>query len=328
MKKPELSSIVIDKISLIAKFPSSWDKALVSYFQSFLGDHEKNGNPLASHPGKGKFGYKFAVNYNVSGLPLKHNKNGDAGNLLFQVGPVASWKDYSFRCEYNPNAIGPDGVQKISNLFEELYYFLNVHGELPDFWERFTVTRIDIAIDVDYVSIEDLVFFNARSQKWEIYFTEKLEGKTYIETQYLGGIKGLKRFCVYNKKEELRKNKKVHLSHERTRIECRLKPSKSFNKIIELKNPFLSMKIFDARELQEGNKKNWRWIQFLDSVRMRGPRGALNLIPKKTRAEYLKKLEKTAGTLWWRPEEAWESFPEEINKIGLGEGCLSKTIGT
>jgi hypothetical protein len=321
MKAIEISPVKVDKVTLIARFPENLNKVFHDYAKSLSGKWG-NEKAIGSYPGKGKSGYKYAVNLNISGLPVKHKDEPNAGNLLFQVCPTSPWSDHSFRCEYNPDAIGPEGVEKVGKFFNELYTFFNTHGDFPDFWERFKITRIDLAVDLDHASLEDLIFYNARSQRWEVYPVENLKGKKYMETEYLGGISGAKRLRVYDKKVELRKNKKIHLPNERTRIEYTLKLSKPLQQLFEIKNPFLTLGIYEARALDEGNKKDWRWIQFLDSIRCRGLKGALSVIPKQTRRGNLKKLNKTAGFDWWNPDKVWETFPDALEKAGLGQGNL------
>ena len=313
------SPMLIDKISFIIQLHPEEEACLISFFQSFTTDDDYYGRGKTSYAMRAKSGYTYAFNIQLT----EHSLAWDDGHkLLIQIGPKRPSNKHSVRFEYNPAVIGKEGRAYARYILSQFYLFFIAHGEYTDYFERIKVTRLDLAVDVDGASMEDLLFLRGRSQNWVFYSPSFMKGSRFMETVYLGDSKSKSRFVCYDKRKQL-KTKGINLDHERTRIEARLKPMKPITQLSEITNPFSTLNIFDARKIQDGNKSDWKYIQFLDSVRYRGLQGALKLIDPKERRKFQEQLMKQAGVNWWDSGEIWESFQEAITPINLGIDYLS-----
>ncbi len=313
IKPLEVLPIVVDKVSLVMDIRPEDREGVKSLFTNIRAEDQQNGSLHTSYAPKGM--YDFAFNYRLGPLPIKGKGGKDTSNLLIQLDPKSPKRPF-LRFEFNPNAVGISGVEKARKFLEEALDFINTHGDYPDVNERISITRLDLAVDVSGASMEDLLFYKPGLHQWEVY---RLNGKGFIQTQYLGSSKSNTNFCVYDKKAQQKKNGKGELLKECTRIECRIsKKSTPLVSILEIKNPFKNLKVLDARLVEEGNRFNEKYSLFIDSVYRRGVAGALKLIKdKKTRSSYLKILEDNAKVDWWQPDKIFAGLPEALVKAGL-----------
>ncbi|MCH7499231.1 MAG: replication initiation factor domain-containing protein [Nitrospinae bacterium] len=311
----EVFPLVIDKVSLVMDIKPEDRDGIKCYFIDIRKEDQENGELHTSFANRGS--YDFAFNYRLGPLPIKGKGRKDASNLLIQIGRKASKRPF-LRFEFNPNAVGISGVEKARKFLEAAFDYINMHGDYPDINNKIFVTRLDIAVDISGASIEDLLFYKPRIHKWKVYKDYMLDGKGFIQTQYLGSAKSDTKFCVYDKKAQLKKIKKDELLKELTRIECRFSKSTPLASILEIKNPFMKLRVLDARLVQAGNRHNEKYCFFIDSVYRRGVAGALKLIKdNKTRASYLKRLEDKASVDWWQPNKIFAGLPEALEKAGL-----------
>ena len=138
---------------------------------------------------------------------------------MIQAGPrFPGIADYRF--EFNPTKIGPDGLSYIRNFIDSVTGIgtnaLFANGK---------VTRIDIALDLPGLSLDEVIVRSKGQRKHGVY-----TGQTSrLETLYLGSVKS-NRTAVYTK---------VKGAIEFLRIERRMKPTDiRGHELFGLTNPF------------------------------------------------------------------------------------------
>lgn len=174
-----------------------------------------------------------------------------------------------------------------------------------------TITRIDLATDINHLKIGDLVI--SRNDTTVTSTTYSRRGR--IQTIYLGNKNTNLRFAIYDKAAQ------QGGSIERTRIEARIKKRLTFDSIFDYSNPFARLAIREAINLEiraPGNSEFvWDWL--IDSFRQRGGEAALNLVRNsRTRAKWRNKIAVQETPRWWDPQALWDDgLLEAIRRMGL-----------
>jgi hypothetical protein len=279
-------SLSIDKISLVRYDPSpahvseNCDR-LVEAFEAnrFLGAAMKSGR---------RHRIQLAI-------PIFED-GSLAGRLLIQAGPrFPGLCDYRIEC--NPALLGIEGVYRVSEILGSVFVEPTNHLLRKSF-----VTRIDLALDLHGLSVDQVALRRKRQRKHGIFSNQY----GIPETIYLGKPKS-NQTAVYNKGG----------GSPVMRVERRLNPKCRGDRLASLPDPFgvVQMVHTDAlRPFLNGMIPN----QFFDSIRVRGFTHVLATLPAAQRRAIKAVLKDPAQSALPSTEEVWRSWPELLRTSGLG----------
>lgn len=146
--------------------------------------------------------------------------------VLFNAGPKHSGFP-DCRLEFNPSKLGWQGINDLDFILSVL-----LPGGWGYVWEHGQITRIDIALDLPGVGVEDFHILPHMSLTYKTFGRNGL-----CETIYIGKPKG-NQFRIYDKGGE-QKAKGVKMAAQITRVEKVLRVlSMSPSELHELANPF------------------------------------------------------------------------------------------
>jgi hypothetical protein len=240
--------------------------------------------------------------------------------VLVQCSPLTS-ADSLLRFEFNPNGIGPGAVKA----FRQFVPMLTAgHFDYPALATQGKVTRLDIAVDLVNIDIEDLLIATPKPGVTKSYFG--LSGK--VETKYLNVNKKGSRTYVYDRRALLDKLNAEGLGElsefgtaKYTRVEVRTEVGTPITAMANMSNRLLKLDLFDI-EAATPPEQPHHWRLFQDSCRYRGLAGALALLPEEVRSAYQATI-KSAESLW-RATELWGHWPAALKTSGLtlpADGC-------
>ena len=301
----------IDKIAITYKISDKDLTAVV--IQNLLQETEQEQGHFtnAAQFKSGAASYKASVNLNAP--------PGDA-QVLIQAGPKKPGVTHGLRLEFNPRRLGKLGIAFLKSQLESLVLdglnFAKIIAEG-------TVTKLDIAVDLVGIRVDqlDVRFSGGGKSQW--YHSEKGQA----ETGYFG-IKQKKTtkqnlpapFVSYNKRKEIKDKgteggKQLYGGLSHTRIEFHATPGKPFPKLAKLANPFNTISL--AYPQAPNGIKPYAWAFFLDSCQRRGREAALDLLPAgQLRKRYRKALDKAHDT-FWKPDQIWACWIESLLKSEL-----------
>ena len=219
--------------------------------------------------------------------------------VCFEAGPTVPGAA-SYRLDFNPAKLTSKGI-------DELMAFLNSIVDAPplEFFQCGRVTRIDVAIDLHGITLENLIVRTSRKQKHGVYSNRF----GIPETVYLGTPKST-RIVAYSK----------GISGELlagTRLECRLKPKCLGAEIANLPNPFGKIQLIPVAAVSKAGIGIPE--PFLsDCIRVRGLRPVLKLLAPQQRKTLESMLAKYPSML---PDmnDTWSSWPDVLIGCGLGK---------
>lgn len=237
--------------------------------------------------------YKFTRNISLSSC---------AERVLINAGPKHPGCP-DCRLEFNPSKLGWQGVNDLDFVLLELF-----PGGWDYVWTHGQITRIDIAIDLPGVRVEDFHVLPHTSLTYKTYGRNGL-----CETIYIGKPKG-NQFRIYDKTGEQKANG-IKTTTQITRVEKILRViSISPSELHDLANPFSGLVLVAKTPLAPVNENPKAWAMFLDSVQVRGLGPALALLSKTRRTTYRKHI--AAQSLpWWKPEEIWFNWKHTASDL-------------
>jgi hypothetical protein len=219
------------------------------------------------------------------------------------------------RFEFNPDAIGPAGVKQFRTRLPEITAGLVSYDHLAHAGK---VTRLDIAVDLVNIDIEDLLISTPKSGVTHSYFG--LTGKA--ETKYLNVNKRGSDLYVYDRKALLHKLQAEGVGAgsefdqaKYTRVEVRAIPDKPITQLVKLHNRLKRINLLDI-EAAKPPEQPHHWKLFQDACRYRGLAGALAMLPDDVRGLYEDAVMAIEASLW-RPDLLWSKWPETLAKSGL-----------
>jgi hypothetical protein len=241
--------------------------------------------------------YKASVNLIVSGEPI-----------LIQAGPTKKGIAHNFRLEFNPHKLSGPGIAVLKDELESLI------GEgltYTDIITKGQVTRLDIAVDLVGVRIDDLDIRISDKGKSHWYHSPRGEA----ETGYFGLKKANAPWKAYNKRRQFKETGSGQeaqlyggLSH--TRLEFHAIPKKAVPALVGIKNPFANISIAVATAPKGVEPHEWQF--FLDSCQRRGHDAAIaKLLNDKTKKSYVGALN-AAHEAFWKPNLIWNSWGETL----------------
>ena len=292
----------VDYISFTYNIPLDDQDAV----KQALWDLPKEDGPFS--PAKKKVSrYKTRVN-------LTHPASGKSVLIEADPKPTKDGKMVPFlRFQFNPDKLGPDGMAFMK---ERLEYAFS--GNYP--WKAIAinckVTRIDLAIDILNVPIDQLLISSSKAGKSHCYYS----ATGVLETAYLEVKSGKAgNTYAYNKNQQLmdmKRNPKYDgVPH--TRIELRVRTSRSIVKLGALPNPFTKLNIAYPSLVGKSPEQPHNWQHLLDSVRYRGRKAALALIPDDSLREAYEDALTSAQGEFWKPRKLWKKWPDILKGSGL-----------
>ena len=288
--------VIIDKLSITFDIPNTQMNALAPRLQEFAHTSFGSGcwNPNY------QTGARIWLNEGI----VKEKSRTSCITVHTQP-KFAHYK--SCRVEWNPSQIAVDEVAYIA--FND---YLDL--DFTTLWDG-KVTRIDLAIDVDNVMIEEFLFHVPKFQLFENRYKSGM-------TRYLGGRSGN---CCYDKIAQLNaRNAKTHASnrvavpdHPRMRLEAVLRPDLWCPEIREIPNPFESLQLrrFSAATI-DVKKGGSDLLLLLQLARYRGLNAALAVCKKRDRKRLLQQVLESQETChWWDPAGPWGGFEKRFLEI-------------
>ena len=293
--KVEVSPLFIDKLSFLLK-----PKRDLNYFYD---------NALEIITTSKKEIIKSAKY--TKGERYKHSFIIELGNnthCLAQFKPLQEC-NAAFRFELNPAHAGHTGINILQN------YLIQFFGEsTEELMRQAFFSSLDIAADISYVNVDDLMIFREKTKRSAMYWGEN--GK--VETVYLGSPRSDKQIKAYNKRVEALENRNIDLTEEKTRVECSLRPRNcQLSDLLKIDNPFAGLHMLQTDDSTITNTSDLTRM-FIDSCRYRGMAAALERVHSLERRTQLRsRFVKRYKANWWNVETLWNTFGNAIYSLNL-----------
>lgn len=219
--------------------------------------------------------------------------NGTGHTLLLQVG--ARYRDASpYRAEYNPSKIGNFGRSHVQTILSSVFEFGG-----HDLLMAGKVTRIDVALDLNDLSVDDVLVRQRGMRKFTVV---SIGGCP--RSLYHGGSRA-NQAAIYDRPGE-----KV------LRIEKRLKPNCLGADLAVLNNPFALIQLVPVHLIIPVlNGLNLEHL--CDSIRLRGFPHVLRTLPRSQRQAIKKILADPAGSLLPSAGLVWSRWIPLLNECDL-----------
>jgi hypothetical protein len=261
---------------------------------------------------KGGYIYSFACRVPISEKPLIWSKETA---FLLQAVPTDPKKSL-FRLDLNPTALTIEGLRWVDEVMRVVFDL-----SWPT-WRFANVTRIDFAVDLHGVSLNDFV--------WDIPARKKRSSHTNngrFETLYLGSKSAGNLMAIYDKAVQ----QKLKPASNWTRVELRDRAKCKLFDLPAQKNPFTTLKVFNA--VAAGHL-------FPDPIRKAigpvgnalGTKAILDLFPASKESELKTNIE-AATPIWWNPGVVWLQWPDVLDETlenlfgdSDGDGALIKAF--
>lgn len=210
------------------------------------------------------------------------------------------------KLDLNPTKIGGDGFTQLREALKQI---------LPDGLSTFAthgkVTRIDAALDLRPMAIDDMLALQDQTKTYRSY---ALKGK--LETIYFGKRRG-NHTRIYDKtKEQAKKGRS--LASETIRVERVLRNTKlKLSNLASLSNAFNGMHLL-CHVWPEPPKsiepKAYLWRLFVSACTHEGTDVALKWLHDDKRITYRKYLKEQTHD-WWKPQLIWEKWPDTAKEL-------------
>jgi hypothetical protein len=192
------------------------------------------------------------------------------------------------RVEYNPALAGSHGDKHLRSRLGKA-----LPGGAKQFIEKAYVTRIDHAVDIPGVRVDDIIVDVARRQCATVY-TDRHGNANGV---YFGR-RDAKRFLrAYQKGPSKKEPGTV------ARLKYQIRDAGKLSDIHSMKNPFAGVTVYHF--VQENLASFNRF--FIDSARQRGLKRALKIATEAERA-VIDILLAASEAVWWKPELFWKSW--------------------
>jgi hypothetical protein len=289
----------IDKISIVVNPSENVGHDMYMSFFETLEDHTM----FVPTPKQKVNGYTYGRRINLQSvidfkkrplLQLKHDKE------LQQI--------TQFRLEFVPVDLGRDGMDELNlalgELAEDCWQYVLKQGR---------ITRIDIAVDLADLAMNAFLYLPVQKTSVSHW---KTNGK--LETSIFGQKKG-KQLIIYDRGAKRKANGQSALGKTGVRIEHRLtKVNYKVSEIALIPNPFQKMVLSKRLPAVPPDRapKESDWLQFCDSVQVRGLDNALALIPPQRRTVYRDHV-KSEAAAWWQPDLIWKQWQPMLSSLGF-----------
>lgn len=296
---------MLDKITLTYPVPSEQHQAIIDKLKSLA---EVKGPYSKLILGSGhKFGRGYKLSVALSVPPASKR-------VVIQVAPKNPAHRF-MRLEFNPHKLGAEGMVFLK---EQLGIILLNQHSWADIAASGRVTRMDVAVDIVNLPIDQMVIASDKQGKSHCYYS----ATGMLETAYLEITKDNEsaKTKLYNKGEHLEAQKREQKYGDKphTRIEVRIDGTKfPVAKLWKLKNPLAHLFVTYPAPSVLPPEAPHHWRFFLDGLRVRGREAALSLLPTDTlKGEYEVALDACAKIIW-RPDTLWTYWPTVLQGYGL-----------
>lgn len=251
--------------------------------------------------------YEFSWKFYIDGV------EGKVACLL-QVYPLYTPNAPYMRLEWNPSKSAPSAINEIFN-------FLAIHiPNLANYWRDARLSRIDIAIDVHRISMDELLTCT-KSSRTTLRILRQNEGRK--NGLYLGARSSNYQLCIYDKIFERRKNSRAaftrgsdrmkYIPISKIRIEFRFKDLGFIRDISSFENQLLRY-IISLTSLAYNFSQTISWKTFIERCEEVGAQEALREIScRKKRAQYRNILSLRCTPNWYNPRVLWGMALERMH---------------
>jgi hypothetical protein len=229
------------------------------------------------------------------------------GARLFEVQYQPKHDARFVRLEWNPTQVDAEEVR-------EWIETLLPGGTKDLATSKARATRIDYAVDVQR-RLGDLLLSYPKMRVSRLFFNGADEQKRTLETLYIGSGKGAVRVVAYDKVAETLVFNGKHQNATKpippeptTRIEVRLAPNIAPLLLLEGKNPFSSLQVWE-RPQEAANEP--LWDLFRGACEAYGAQTALAMVPTEGARKRVKAILKTPT--WWSPKHVTAQLASAIN---------------
>lgn len=279
-QKAKVSDVVIDKISIVLGVDDKYHHTIKEQLAELLSDHGYK----ITRP-RYKFSARIFLEY---------------PDICAEVSICPKHPSYPFfRVEFNPAA---GCVQNLKGIVDQI-----LPGGYEQLVEGGKCTRIDAAVDVYGIDINDLIILYPKMRKTKGFYNN---GK--LETYTLGIKYGETEICVYDKAAQIKMlNEKSEIKlpipkQPITRIEVRKKKGYLFKEIASVPNFFEGIQISSYFSFVPVIDKE-KFSLFLEVCRSRGAVDALKMLNETNRERY-RKLIQSCKLIWWNPQKIWDGW--------------------
>lgn len=296
---PYSTSAFLDKLSILL------DLSKTEYFEVHKNILSKNGEWFKESKALNQYykGFYASVgNAKTATLNIQIKSSGNKGGLL--------------RIEFNPAHKGIDYFQLKSTLA------VIVKGGSKRFFEEGRVKKIDVATDIKYLPIANLIIDYPKMQKGKSY---QDQDSGFIETLNQGTPKSNILLKAYDKVKELQDaGIEVPDTPSVTRIEITMKKlNLNFDGIPDLPNPFQNIKL---TAIINGIGDKADIIEAL--IIMLSQTAGYPLAIKRIKAwneyqgkVYEKKILAAGSSHWWKPEQIWDGMGPFVAQLKSQMTC-------
>lgn len=308
-------TIKIDKLAMVFDCPGANPVNIANHLQK-LKEKTKHGKVTSARGLSKQYHHRFHYR-----LDTEDVNKAELTVLLCMGAKKSANAIRQFRLEFNPAKFGRFNA---ALLFVELREIFGEDFEFPRLAAEGTVTSIDLAVDIENISLRDVLFMKEDEHKSHIYF-----GKTgRAETIYSGIHASSKNgnIKLYNKaqqKVDKASKKSASVSNlvgtqgiPLQRLEIRVSPRLPLVRLNEMKNPFEKLSLYYVGP-REGEQRPQHWDWFVDCCRMGGLDRALKNLPEEEAKVYRTALEHQPEQ-FYRPDAIWSAWwPKTLVRHGL-----------
>lgn len=286
------NKVFIDKISLTYSPPNKTIEDIILGTITNKGWQQTWTKPYESYDNKNNLYCKNAV----------LDFDNSVGYL--QVKPKFKKLNY-LRLEYNPSKIDYESlVMSLDSIYEGLASSILSSG---------TVTRIDIATDIYYISPDQIIIDYSKIKSREVYC---FGGN--VQTIYVGKNESALRIRMYDKIAQINahsknKDKLKSIFNKWTRLELQYRPkSKKLDSFLNHKNIMLPL-TFNATP--ENIYNDFVFQQDRDLAVIKGVRAGTVKMNKSYKEAFVAKLAKYGKSNIINPNTLWNTLPDAIKQI-------------
>ncbi|MGX4802076.1 hypothetical protein [Bradyrhizobium guangdongense] len=236
-------------------------------------------------------------------IPISDSYSNDG--VRFEVGARHGYQP-DYRLEFNPSKIAPNGIIEFCG-FIETVTGVDLKGLLPNG----IVTRIDIALDLYGLSLDEVIVRSRGAQKIGLY-TDRYGNPQSV----ILGTPRSNRTVAYSK---------VHGDGQSSlRLERRLKPRVRLHDLTALTDPFAKVHMIPT----EAFLPHLNGIEpehFFDSIRVRGLSPVINKLPSRPRRAIKAMLQDKGNSVIPSLESIWKYWPELLHDMGFGNLAHNRT---